>query len=64
MTGETRTPHFRVSFNSARRGVEELADAGVLTRRKVDRGTTANLAGDVFELLAFTERRIASRMRS
>jgi hypothetical protein len=44
--------------------VEELADAGVLTRRKVDRGTTANLAGDVFELLAFTERRIASRMRS
>lgn len=60
VTAGTVERHFRVSFNSARRGVEELADASVLTRRKVDRGTTAYLAGDVFELLAFTERRIAS----
>jgi len=41
--------------------VEELAQAGIVHRRQVERGTTAYLARDVFDLLAVTERRLASR---
>lgn len=48
------------SFVVARGGLEELAEAGVLRREKVDRGTTAHLAGEVFDLLGHTERRLAS----
>lgn len=48
------------SFVVARGGLEELAEAGVLRRKKVDRGTTAYLAGEVFDLLGHTERRLAS----
>lgn len=49
-----------VSFQTARAAVEELAAAGILHRRQVERGTTAYLARDVFDLLAVTERRPAS----
>jgi hypothetical protein len=49
-----------VSFQTARAAVEELAQAGILHRRRVERGTTAYLARDVFDLLAVTERRLAS----
>ncbi|MEJ5945579.1 Fic family protein [Pseudokineococcus basanitobsidens] len=49
-----------VAFDNARSGLEELAEAEVLQRRKVDRGTTAYLAGEVFDLLGHTERRLAS----
>ncbi|MEJ5913514.1 Fic family protein [Pseudokineococcus sp. 1T1Z-3] len=49
-----------ISFDNARGGLEELAEAGVLRRKKVDRGTTAYLAGEVFDLLGHTERRLAS----
>jgi Fic family protein len=49
-----------VSFPAARKAVEELADAGIVSRKKVDRGTTGYLAREVFDLLTFAERRLAS----
>jgi Fic family protein len=49
-----------VSFPAARAALEDLAEAGILSRKKVDRGTTAYLARDVFDLLTMTERRLAS----
>lgn len=60
VTAGTVQRHFRVSFQAARRGLDELADAEILNRRKIERGTTAYLAGDIFELLTFAERRLAS----
>ena len=49
-----------VSDPAARLALEELAAAGILTRKHVDRGTVAYLARDVFDLLTSTERRLAS----
>lgn len=49
-----------MSFNPARAAVEELANAEILHRKQVDKGTTGYLARDVFDLLTFTERRMAS----
>jgi hypothetical protein len=49
-----------VTALAARAALDELADAGVLSRKKVDRGTTAYLARGVFDLLTMTERRLAS----
>ena len=39
------------SFPSARAAVEELAEARILIRKQVERGTTGYLARDVFDLL-------------
>ena len=49
-----------VSDPAARAALEELADAEILGRKRVDRGTVAYLARDVFDLLTLTERRLAS----
>ncbi|MET0416983.1 MAG: hypothetical protein ABW022_13275 [Actinoplanes sp.] len=49
-----------VSAQAARLALEELADAGILSRRNVDRGTTAYLAREVFDLPTLTERQLAS----
>lgn len=49
-----------VSFPPTREALEELAEARVVTRRNVARGATGYLARDVFELLTFAERRLAS----
>ncbi len=49
-----------LSFPSARAAVEELADARIVRRRAVERGTTGYLAMEVFDLLTFAERRLAS----
>jgi hypothetical protein len=40
-----------VSFPSAWAAVEALAEARILTRKQVERGTTGYLARDVFDLL-------------
>ncbi len=58
----TRTAQRRpgVSFPAARAALEELADAGILDRRSVERGTTGYTATDVFSLVTVTERRLAS----
>lgn len=60
MTARTIERLLDVSFPSAKASLEELADAGVLTRKMVERGTTGYLAVDVLSLIAHTERRIAS----
>lgn len=60
MTTRTIERLLGVSFPSARAGLEELAEAGVLSRKSVDRGTTGYLATDVLSLIAHTERRLAS----
>jgi Fic family protein len=49
-----------VSHPAARNALEELAGAKVLSRKQVERNTTGYLARDVFDLLTFTERRLAS----
>ena len=49
-----------VSNPAARGALDELATAGILTPRRVARGTTGFLATDVFAVLTSTERRLAS----
>ena len=49
-----------VSQPAAYKAVEELRAAGIVSRRKVNRGTVGYLARDVFDLLTFAERRLAS----
>lgn len=49
-----------VSHPAARAAVEELADAQIVSRKNVERGTTGYFARDVFELLTVAERRLAS----
>lgn len=49
-----------VSGPAAYKATEELAEAGIVTRRRLERRTTGYFARDVFELLTFAERRLAS----
>jgi Fic family protein len=60
VTARTAQGMLGVSFPSARAAVEELAEAKIVTRKQVDRGTTGYLARDVFDVLTFAERRLAS----
>ncbi|XVU25034.1 Fic family protein [Actinoplanes sp. CA-054009] len=58
-TAQSAQRLLEVSFPAARAALEDLADAGILARKRVDRGTTAYLARDVFDLLTLTERQLA-----
>ena len=49
-----------VTAPAAKSALDELAEAGILSRKKVDRGTTAYLAREIFDLLTTSERRLAS----
>jgi Fic family protein len=49
-----------VSPGAAYRAVEELAEAQILSRKNLQTGTVGYSAPDIFELLTFTERRMAS----
>lgn len=60
LTARTVQRLLGVSFPVARAGLEELAEAGILTRRSIDRGATGYAATEVFDLLRWTERRMAS----
>lgn len=60
MTTRTVQRLLELSFPSARAAVEELAEGGILARRRIDRGTTGYRATEVFDLLTFAERRLAS----
>jgi predicted DNA-binding transcriptional regulator len=60
MTAGTVERALGVSNVAARHAAEELADAGILHRKQVERGTTGYLARDVFGLLTVAERRLAS----
>ena len=56
LTARTVQRLLDVSFPRARDALDELADAGVLSRKGVDRGTTGYLAGEVLDLVGLTER--------
>jgi hypothetical protein len=60
MTTRTVQRILGVSFPAARDALEELANASILARKNVDRGTTGYLAHDVLDLVGVTERRLAS----
>ncbi|WP_132126333.1 Fic family protein [Actinocrispum wychmicini] len=60
LTARTVQRTLGVSFPPARQALEELAEAGILYRKQVDRGTTGYLAREVFDLLTFAERKLAS----
>lgn len=60
LTARTTQRLLGVSFPAARSALEELAEARILERKSVDRGTTGYLAKEVFDLLTFAERRLAS----
>ncbi|MBD0021531.1 Fic family protein [Gordonia pseudamarae] len=60
LTGRSVERLIDVSFNAARGALDELADAGVLTRKVIDRRTTGYLAHDILDLVGITERRLAS----
>jgi Fic family protein len=60
MTTRTVQRILGVSFPAARSALEELADAGILRRKSVGKGTTGYLALEVLDLLGVSERRLAS----
>lgn len=60
MTAATVARLYDVSDVAARSALDELSDAQVLTRRKLDSRSHVYLAMDVFDLLTLTERRLAS----
>ncbi|MBN6034771.1 Fic family protein [Amycolatopsis sp. 195334CR] len=60
LTTRTAERALGVSFPAARTALEEFAEAGILSRKQVDRGTTGYLANEVFDLLTFAERELAS----
>lgn len=60
VTARTVQRMLAVSHPAARTALEELADAKIVTRKHVERGTTGYFARDVFELLTFAERRVGS----
>jgi hypothetical protein len=49
-----------ISAPAAYKAVEELAEAGIVWRKTLNRGTVGYTAREVFDLLTFTERRLAS----
>ncbi|MCX5043242.1 Fic family protein [Aldersonia sp. NBC_00410] len=60
MTTRTVQRMLGVSFPAARAALEELAVAGILSRKSVDKGTTGYLARDILDLVGMAERRLAS----
>lgn len=60
LTARTVQRLLKVSFPRARDALQELAEAGVLSRKSVDRGTTGYLANEVLDLVGLAERRLAS----
>jgi hypothetical protein len=51
---------FGVSGSAALTALEELAAANVLVKRRLDGRTSGYLAMDVFDLITFAERQLAS----
>ncbi|MGP3911765.1 Fic family protein [Nonomuraea sp. 10N515B] len=49
-----------VTHPAARQALEELAGAGILHAKQMERNTKGYLAWDIFDLLTLTERRLAS----
>ncbi|GAA4387268.1 Fic family protein [Tsukamurella soli] len=60
LTARTIERILGISFNAGRAALEELADAAVLTRKSIERGTTGYVARDILDLVTVAERRLAS----
>ncbi|MBF8186746.1 Fic family protein [Nonomuraea sp. K274] len=60
VTARTVQSLLSVTHPAARQALEELAGAGILHPKQVERNTTGYLARDIFDLLTLTERRLAS----
>ncbi|MFT4126070.1 MAG: hypothetical protein QM662_07545 [Gordonia sp. (in: high G+C Gram-positive bacteria)] len=60
LTARTVERTLGVSFVAARQALEELADAGVLSRTSLARNTTGYLAREILDLVTIAERRLAS----
>ena len=60
ITANTVRRMLNVSAPAAYKAVEEIAEAGIVSRKSLERGTTGYFAREVFELLTFAERRLAS----
>ena len=60
VTARTAQRFLHVSFPAARNALDELTEAKILRRKQVDRGTDGYLALEVFNLITFAERRLAS----
>ncbi|MFD9827150.1 Fic family protein [Tsukamurella tyrosinosolvens] len=60
LTGRAAERVLGITFAAARSALEELAEAGVLGRKSLDRGTTGYLARDILDLVTIAERRLAS----
>jgi hypothetical protein len=60
VTARTVQRMLAVSPPAARTALEELANAKIVTRKHVERGTTGYFARDVFDLRTIAERRLAS----
>ena len=60
VTVRTTARSLDVSDVAARQALDELAGAGILTRRSVGRGTVGYMADDVLDLVDFAERQLAS----
>lgn len=60
LTAPVAAEIFGASRTSAGKALENLAAAGIVQRKSIDRGVTGYLADDVFELITLAERRLAS----
>ncbi|GAA0438837.1 hypothetical protein Acor_79110 [Acrocarpospora corrugata] len=60
VTARTVQRLLSVTHPAARQALEELAGAGILSPKQVERNATGYLAWEVFDLLTSTERRLAS----
>lgn len=60
LTATTLARILGVSFPAAHAGLDELAQAGILTTKAIERGTQAYLARDVLDLITHSERALAS----
>ncbi len=60
LTAATLARILGVSHQAAFAALDELHHAGILTRRRIDRGATAYLARDILDLVTVSERALAS----
>lgn len=60
LTARSAARSLGVTFPAARNALEELAESNILQRKQVDRGATGYLAREVFDVVTFAERQLAS----
>ena len=60
LTAAVAADLFGKTTTAAGNALDSLAASGVLRKRSIDRGVTGYLADDVFEVITWAERRLAS----